>query len=178
MVEEVRDLFKEFKSNATFFIAGSHCKHTSISEVDKLLKDGHELANHNMMDWPYTEYSKSDFEYDLNQTEKILYTYSKNLSLWYRAPFGQINKTMQEVLDERGLINVMTDAFAHDTAIPDPEWIAGYILDSVRPGSIILIHMPERGVREWNYEAMRLTLQGLSDRGIKVVTLTDLYNEN
>ena len=36
--------------------------------------------------------------------------------------------------------------------------------------------MPEKGVREWNYEAMRLTLQGLKDRNIKVVTLTELSN--
>ncbi len=177
MVEEVRTLFKEFNANATFFISGSHCKYTSKTEVDKLIKDGHELANHNMMDWPYTDYSKIDFENDLHETEKILSKYIETSNLWYRAPFGRINETMQKVLNDKGYINIMTDSFAHDTAIPDPEWIAGYILDRVRPGSIILIHMPERGVREWNYQAMRLTLQGLSKQGFKILTLTDLYNE-
>ena len=177
MVEEVRALFKEFNANATFFISGSHCKYTSKSEVARLIADGHELANHNMMDWPYTDYLKIDFEKDLLETEKILAKYIETPSLWYRAPFGRINETMQNVLNEKGYINVMTDSFAHDTAIPDPEWIAKYILDRARPGSIILIHMPERGLREWNYQAMRLTLQGLSKQGLKIVTLTDLYNE-
>ena len=83
---------------------------------------------------------------------------------------------MQEVLDANGYTNVMCDAFANDTAIPDAEWISKSILDQVKPGSIVLIHMPEKGVREWNYEAMRLTLQGLKDRNIKVVTLTELSN--
>ena len=41
-------------------------------------------------------------------------------------------------------------------------------------GSIILIHMPEKGVREWNLEAIRLTLDGLLKCNLKVVNLTEL----
>ena len=81
---------------------------------------------------------------------------------------------MQKVLDDNNIIHVVCDAFANDTAIPDPEWIAKFILKRVRPGSIILIHMPERGVREWNFEAMRLTLQGLNERNLKIVTVSEL----
>ena len=40
-----------------------------------LIEDGHEFANHNMMDWPYTSYTSSDFALDLNQTEAILSQY-------------------------------------------------------------------------------------------------------
>ena len=83
---------------------------------------------------------------------------------------------MQNVLDDNNMTHVVCDAFANDTAIPDPKWISKFILNRTKPGSIILIHMPEQGVREWNYEAMRLTLQGLKDRNIKVVTLTELRN--
>ena len=46
----------------------------------------------------------------------------------------------------------------------------------VKPGSIILIHMPEKGIREWNFEAMRLTLIGLKDRGLKVKNLSQMKN--
>ena len=46
----------------------------------------------------------------------------------------------------------------------------------VKAGSVILIHMPERGVREWSLEAMRLTLDGLLKRNLKIVNLTKLQN--
>ena len=35
--------------------------------------------------------------------------------------------------------------------------------------------MPEKGIREWNYEAMELTLKGLKDKGYDIVTFSKLY---
>ena len=49
------------------------------------------------------------------------------------------------------------------------------ILKNIKPGSIVLIHMPEKGVREWNYKAMELTLKGLKDLGYKIETFSYLY---
>ena len=34
--------------------------------------------------------------------------------------------------------------------------------------------MPEKGVREWNFEAMKLTLIGLKKMGYNVVNLSEL----
>jgi len=81
---------------------------------------------------------------------------------------------MDIVLKEKGYKHVVCDVFANDTAIPDSKWIAKYILKRVKPGSILLIHMPEKGVREWNFEAMKLTLIGLKKMGYNVVNLSEL----
>ena len=34
--------------------------------------------------------------------------------------------------------------------------------------------MPEKGVREWNYEAIKLTLIGLKEKNLKVLNLTEM----
>ena len=68
MIEEVRKLFKSYNAHATFFIAGSHCNNVSIKDVNSIIDDGHEIANHNMMDWSYQDYSIDEFEFDLNLT--------------------------------------------------------------------------------------------------------------
>ena len=104
----------------------------------------------------------------------ILAEHQPEPSPWYRAPFGRLNKKMQAVLEEKGLTHVVSDAFANDTEIPDAEWVADFVLKNTKPGSILLIHMPERGRREWNFEAMRLTLEGLKERGLAVTTLSAL----
>ena len=174
MLREVRGLFKLYGARATFFVAGSHCVNTSDEEVRQLLADGHELANHGMRDHPYTRYSAEEFAADLDQAEAVLARYRQDAPPWYRAPFGRLNRRMQAVLDARGMTHVVCDAFANDTAIPDPQWIARRVLAQARPGSVLLIHMPERGCREWNLEAMRLSLEGLEGRGLEVVTFSEL----
>jgi peptidoglycan/xylan/chitin deacetylase (PgdA/CDA1 family) len=174
MLEEVRALFEEFDARATFFVTGTHCEHTSDADITRLLADGHELANHSMRDHPYTDATPEEFAADLEETAAILARHQAQPSPWYRAPFGRLNRRMQAVLDAKGLTHVVCDAFANDTAIPDAEWVAGFVLRHTRPGSILLIHMPERRRREWALEAMRLTLEGLAERGLEVTTLSAL----
>tara|TARA_B110000014_G_scaffold146285_1_gene101779 strand:- start:2191 stop:3036 length:846 start_codon:yes stop_codon:yes gene_type:complete len=176
MINEVRELFEKYNAKATFFVSGSHCNHTSVSEVHLLLEDGHEIANHSMYDWPYHKYSKEEFEHDFKKTKQILGQYTDDVPNWYRAPHGRLSKEMQSVLDEQDYIHVVCSVFANDTAIPDSKWISKFILQRVESGSIILIHMPEKGVREWNYEAMQITLEGLKQQGFSVVTISELYN--
>ena len=98
----------------------------------------------------------------------------KNISKWYRAPFGKLTNDMQIVLEKNNLVHVIPDAFAHDTYIPDPSWISNYILRKVKPGSIILIHMPEKNLREWNMKSLELTLKGLKDLNLKILNLTQM----
>ena len=176
MTKEVRELFKSYDAHATFFVTGSHCQHTKKEDVELLLIDGHEIANHSMYDMPYNKFNQEDFEDDFDQTQNILLQYTDNIPNWYRAPHGKLSKTMQRVIDDKGFIHIVCDGFANDTAIPDPEWIAKFILKKIKPGSIILIHMPERGIREWNYRAMELTLQGLKDRNLDILNLSELHS--
>ena len=83
---------------------------------------------------------------------------------------------MNEILNQKGYLHVLSDVFANDTSIPDPDWISNFILKRANPGSILLIHMPEKGVREWNLEAMRMTLDALLRCNLDVVNLTELQN--
>mgnify|MGYP006095048425 FL=1 len=176
MTDEVRELFKKYDAKATFFTSGSHFEHTSNESIEKLLDDGHELANHGMYDFPYNKHSESEFENDFDSTLNALKLYTNNIPKWYRAPHAKLSKTMQKVLDKRGYKHIMCDGFANDTSIPDPKWISSFILRKIKKGSIILIHMPEKGFREWNLEAIELTLRGLSNRGFKILTVSELYN--
>ena len=174
MTDEIRELFKKYDAKATFFITGSHCMHTEKEKIQKLLEDGHEIANHGMYDWPYNNYSKDKFTDDFMQTDQILRQYTDNIPKYYRAPHAKISETMQSVLDEKGYTHVVCDGFADDTSIPDAQWISKFILKKTKPGSILLIHMPERGEREWTYEAIELSHKGLKEEGYSITTVSEL----
>ena len=174
MLDDTRKLLNKYNAHATFFITGSHCKNTTLTSVNQLIDDGHEIANHSMMDWTYKNYSKADFKSDLLLTKKVLSQYNQKYSYWYRAPMGQLSNNMNEVLHENNMVHVLPDTFAHDTYIPDPKWISKYILKRIKPGSIILIHMPEKNIRQWNYEAIELTLKGIQEKNMSILNLTEM----
>ena len=174
MTKEINGLLKKYNAKATFFITGSHINNTNKDEIINIIDNGHEIANHNMYDIPYNKFNANDFENDLLETNKILSEFTTNISNWYRAPHAAISDNMHIVLDKYNLTHVIGDVFANDTSIPDPDWISNFILKKVKPGSIIIIHMPEKGVREWNYKALEDILIGLSEMNLKVVTLTEL----
>ena len=174
MTKEVNELLEKYNAKATFFVTGTHIKNTNENDINNLLNSGHEIANHNMYDIPYDDLMLSDFEKDLLETNKNLSTYTDNISNWYRAPHAAISDSMHIILDKYNLTHVIGDVFANDTSIPDADWISSFILKKVKPGSIIIIHMPEKGVREWNYKALEDILIGLSEMNLKVVTLTEL----
>jgi len=95
---------------------------------------------------------------------------------WFRAPSGKISAPMSCALKKRGLKHVMLDCYANDPHIPDASFVASTILRSVQKGSIIVLHMPERGFREWELEAIKKVLEGLEKKRLRSVTLSELMH--
>ena len=58
---------------------------------------------------------------------------------------------------------------------PPPRRLPGNApVSAVTHGSIMTIHMPELGFREWDFRAMELILAELGRRGLRSVTLSEL----
>jgi peptidoglycan/xylan/chitin deacetylase (PgdA/CDA1 family) len=93
---------------------------------------------------------------------------------WFRAPHGRYTKEMEHGLEMRGMYNVMCDSYAVDPIVEQSTWIGQSLLRQSRDGSILLLHMPESGFREYCLDALAILLDGLSKRGMKVVTVTEL----
>ena len=81
---------------------------------------------------------------------------------------------MNAVLARKGYTHVLTDAYANDCHVPLPRWIAWCMCRRATHGSILVVHMPERGFREWDYLAIESILTRLSARGLRAVTLGEL----
>ncbi|MEX2283412.1 MAG: hypothetical protein WEE89_13095 [Gemmatimonadota bacterium] len=80
---------------------------------------------------------------------------------------------MVRVAAERGYRTVLGSVYPFDAQIPLPRFLSWYILQTVRPGGIIILHDgPERGPR--TAEVLRRVLPALSSRGYQVVSLSEL----
>eukprot|EP00928_Gymnodinium_smaydae_P026680 TRINITY_DN20879_c0_g1_i2.p1 TRINITY_DN20879_c0_g1~~TRINITY_DN20879_c0_g1_i2.p1 ORF type:complete len:480 (+),score=124.14 TRINITY_DN20879_c0_g1_i2:180-1442(+) len=173
LLPELRRLFRRHDARATLFVMSDYVRGHE-SELAKLCADGCELQNHGADDRSYYWDSEADFEACVKQSEAILDHFGVPARRWYRAPKGMLSSTMREVLGRRGYQNVMFDRYALDTEVGDSEWIAERLLEGVASGSVLLVHLPERGFREWCLEALARLLKGLDERGLRAVTVSEL----
>ena len=177
-INEVSDNLNKHHAKATFFLAGDHLDNVPPEKLRSLIDNNHELANHNWQDRNYHKDSLMDFFQGIKATDKRIKKMSGNPSaMFYRAPCGKINEEQLAWLDNNNKIHVLGDVFAWDTAIPDSNWIADYITRQSKPGSIIIIHMPERGFREWNLDAIDKMLGKLKQKGYEIGTLSTLFEK-
>ena len=174
MLPEVRDLLGQYEARATFFVMLDGCHEVPDEALRSLIDAGHEFGNHLITDRPYHEDSEQDFEKALLEAQTKLAEWSDEKPRWFRAPHGKLSPTMLRVLARHGLTNAMMDAYAHDPFVPDAGFVSKFMVDQATHGSIMLIHMPERGFREWNFAALAEVLRRLRAKGLTPVTLSEL----
>jgi len=178
-VKEVAELLDKFGARATFMVVGSFIE-AHKAALAELLRAKHELGNHCMLDRSYEGDSPEDFAEAVDGTSKALRELQRSAGVeegvrWFRAPHGRYTAGMAAVLRERGLTNVMCDTYASCPVVQDGDFIGGFLARSVLEGGVILIHMPERGHREWCMLGLQRLLEGLQQRSLRAVTVSELH---
>lgn len=187
MVVEVQALLAEFEATATFFLCTNFVPGHE-DELLALLRSGNEVANHCPEDRSYASDGEPEFEQALLLAEEVCESLrcpaeprpdpSDGVAgppkRWFRAPHASLSAAMQTVVERHGFAHVLSDCYANDPWIGDAEFIAERLVEDANDGSILCIHMPERGFREYNLGALRKVLIGLGQRGLQAVTLSKL----
>lgn len=178
MADEVGDLLKRHGANATFFLCSDYVREPRLEEqARRLVADGNELGNHCARDREYASLSADAFEQVFNEANDSLGALlgEGERVRWFRAPQGRYTHAMRDSVRQAGMQHALGDAYCDDWMKgSDPEWIARTLLNQLRDGSIVIIHMPERGFRQWLYRALQLLLEGLAARELRAVTLSKL----
>lgn len=187
LLKEVLEVLDEYNATASFFVV------TTFSEqreemLREMVERGHEICNHGGKDIKYHRHSKEAFTEVLMECEAKINTclhqvnaaspaqadtINRRNNLWFRPPQAAMSEAMVEVLEEKGFRIAMSDCYGMDVMCRPP-FIANYTASHARPGSIVLLHMPEVGFREYNLESLRKSLAGLQARGLQCVSLSQL----
>lgn len=189
MVSLVQELLKEYGATATFFVCSDYCGGADREdEIPSLLAEGHELGNHLQEDRSgyYCYLNETDFAKALEETNRMLEEYvdahndgrDGSRIRWFRPPQGRMSPAMKKVLQERGMTSVLGDTYCDDWAFAEKDGstagvVAPLMLSQVRPGSIAIFHMPQRGFRESTLDALREFLEGIQARNLRCTTLSE-----
>lgn len=172
--DEIVDVLRENDAHATFFVIGSQVDGREDT-LRKLIRSGHELANHAMNDEPSRDLSNDELETQVRAVkEKLVAAYTAEHKIlpnnYFRPGSGLFSYRMRDMLGNRGFRIVLGSIYPHDPQIRYPNVNANHILSMAHPGGIIICH--DR--RKWTAPMLRVVLPELKRRGYKVVTITEL----
>lgn len=154
---------------ATFFLIGKDVSQRPDLAA-RIVKAGHELGNHSFSHVPMVGRSRQFYDQEISETNRLLRSAGGRSNL-FRPPYGQKRFGLPLALRRHSLTMVLWDI--DDWPATDPQTLAADVVDSARPGSIILLHVmnPEN---EATRQALPHILDGLQAKGLRPVSVSAL----
>ena len=163
----------ETNTAATLFLGGLWAE--SHPEETRLLAQVpyFELGNHSYSHPDFAAIPPEVMTEEITLTQEIIYELTGRWPTLFRLPFGTYTQEALDVIAGQGLRIIQWDAVTGD---PDPNISAEDIIRAVetqaRNGSIIIMHMNERG---WHTaEALPTVIEKLRNKKFQLVTVSEL----
>ena len=164
------DMLKQRNIKATFFVVGQ-CAAEYPAIMKRIVAEGHEVANHS---WSHPQLSKmaeGSVTEQLQKTHDAIVNSTGITPKLMRPPYGAFT------VNQRGWANakwgykcILWDVDPLDWKVRNAEHVKSEILRHAVAGSIILSH----DIHKTTVDAMPDTLDGLTGRGFKFVTVSEL----
>lgn len=172
-------------ARATFFIISSHLNPDS-QIIAEIMTQGHEIANHGVIDETHAWLTPQQFEQQLKEAHDQLLELTGKEVRWYRPGRGFYNQTMVQAIanltakENYDLKLVLASMIPFDTfELTNQPWLtAMYTKQMVFPGAILVFHANSLKVAKNTAIALKLILKDLRARGYRIVTVSELLNPN
>ena len=190
---KILDVLKEKGAKATFFLIGVEVeKYPGVAK--RIFNEGHEIGNHTFTHPDISNISKNYFDVELNLTERLFESKFGVKPVLFRPPYSidQEPDTADEVRplqqsQDLGFITVGDKIDPNDwrgNPRRSAQEIADDVLNNLPPcdpnnlrcGNIILLH-DGGGDRSETVKALAMILDGLHERGYKVVPVSELIGK-
>lgn len=177
----VLDMLAEHQARASFFVIGRHLdKHRALGE--RIHREGHELGNHS---WHHSHfqnfYTADGHGVEIDRCSELIRSVTRSQQEpWYRPPVGLKSPAMSRAAHKRNLKVVAWSVHSRDTMAQNARAVAHGVAGRIRPGDIALLHDGhdrDQRHRPLILQVLPLLLQGLRERGLRSVTVSELSSE-
>lgn len=178
----VLDALAQYDARATFFTIGRSLEaHPHLAQ--RLLAEHHELGNHS---WQHSRWQnffgvrRQLLEIERGGQAVATLTGATHPPL-YRPPIGLKSPPLAQAARRLQLTLVAWSLHSRDSQGDDPQRIARRVLRKIRPGDIVLMH--DGHDRPGHHRpacapALQLILQGLHERHLRCVTVSELLSRD
>ena len=160
--------------HATFFVIGNEAAR-SPNVGAALVRAGHELGNHSWSHQHMAFKSSGRIRDEVERTDSVIRSMGYKGRIYFRPPYGfklvSLPRYLSRTNRETIMWDVEPDTYADVAATS--QGIVRHVLDRVRPGSIIVLHVwyPSRAT---SLHAVGPLIDSLHARGFRVGTVGDL----
>lgn len=167
----ILSVLRSYKVKGTFFPVGKEVV-AKAGLARRTVREGHDIGNHS---WSHPAMSRLSYSGVLSQlrlTEAAWWRVARvTPAPFFRPPYGDMSSATVIAAGAAGYsYTVLWDVDPFDWMNPGASTIASRVLSSTRAGSIILLHTTGQTV-----QALPAILRGLKARGLKPVTLHEMF---
>lgn len=162
--ERLLDGLKERGAKATFFLIGRQVE-DNAGLVTRMAEEGHQIGNHTWSHQRLDGVLPDAAAQEVTRTEAALEALLGGGEYWLRPPYGQVAEGANF-----GVPMVKWSVDPRDWESRNTEKVTRAILDSVEPGSIILLH----DIYPTSVEAALRVVDKLQEEGYWFVTVEEL----
>ncbi len=159
---------------ATFFLMGQNIE-WHRQEANKLIAAGHQIGNHSYSHPRMVLMSYQSVVDEVSKTNQLIRSLGYDKEIVFRPPYGKKLLALPFYLWREGITTVTWDV--EPESFPEiassSEKITQHVIDNIRPGSIILLHVMYES-RQASMDAVPSIIRGLKARGYRFVTLDEL----
>ena len=175
-VDEVLADLKRYQARGTFFVVGAAALENG-SALPALVAAGHEIGNHSFTHPRLVFVSTATVAREVESTDTVIRSAGFRGPILFRPPYSKRLLSEPYYLWRHGRTTAMWSVEPDSRAAiaDDPQAMAKYVADAVRPGSIVLLHVWSGG-NSASRAALPLILETLTEKGYRFVTVTELLN--
>lgn len=172
--ERVVAVLAEKGIKGTFFLIG-HDLQENPALGRELAAAGHELGNHTWSHEQMVLKSPSFIEREIVSTDSLIRLAGYRGPIRFRPPFCKKLIGLPWFLSRTGRVSITWDVEpdSYPEVASDPALIVGHVLEHVRPGSIILLHVMYPS-RDASLRAVGPLIDSLKGRGYTFATVSEL----
>lgn len=171
---DILQLLELYQVKATFFVTGSETQRY-MTQAKQIVAAGHQLGNHSWSHQRMLFMSLDEINREIEGTDQQIRAAGYQGEILFRPPYGKKLLLLPWYLAENNRVSIMWDIAPEtfDEDAEDPQTMAAQVLEQVRPGSIVLLHLMYKN-RDASRAALPLIIKGLKQKGYTMVRLSDL----
>lgn len=170
---DLLNLLRTEKIRATFAIVGRNANQLR-GLVRRQHDEGHEIANHT---WDHVDLSMHEYaecKLQLERTDELVHQLTGAPTAVIRPPFGRLNGNVLQYAAQTDQKVVLWDMRLLEDQFDAPG-NAAYVLEHVRPGTVLLAHDAGLAKRRIGMAAMPAIIAGAKALGYEFVTASEMF---
>ncbi|HMS53827.1 MAG TPA: polysaccharide deacetylase family protein [Fimbriimonadaceae bacterium] len=162
------DLLGKHKARSTFFVVGQQVE-KSPAIVRRMMNEGHEVANHTYSHPRLDGLSEDQIRTELAACNKAVFQATGAHTNLFRPPGMRYDEVVLRAAQDLGYVTVHWNVAAQDFKPQPSSEISRKVLKSVKPGSVILLH-----IHPDTLAALPTILDSLQNDGYRFVTVSQM----